>query len=144
MINLPNLKGLHLAGVVSITWWSFSLLFQGILTKYKHMRVLKNKREIQNYAKVRIISLFCYTGVFWCKRRLFPISYKYFTHVGMLQSRYKQCKVEWLSSTWSAFVRYFASSLFAISTTWILVQRRGGGGGMWGLKFLVLKDKVGI
>ena len=43
--------------------------------------------------------------------RMFPISYKHFTHVGMLQSRYKHCKVEWLFSTWSDYVRYFASSI---------------------------------
>ena len=55
------------------------------------MGVLKNKREIQNYEKLREIGLFCYL--------LFPIIYKHFTHVGMLQSRYKQCKVEWLLST---------------------------------------------
>ena len=31
---------------------------------------------------------------FWCNMRVLPISYKHFTHVGVLQSRYKQCKVE--------------------------------------------------
>ena len=36
------------------------------------MRVLKNKREIQNYEKLREIGLFCYL--------LFPIIYKHFTH----------------------------------------------------------------
>ena len=46
--------------------------------------------------------------------RVFPISYKYFTYVEMLQSRYEQCKVEWLLSTWSDYVRYFASSFLAI------------------------------
>ena len=51
------------------------------------MGVLKNKREIQNYEKLRVIGLFCYTRVFWCNMRVFPISYKHFTHVGMLQSR---------------------------------------------------------
>ena len=61
------------------------------------MGVLKNKREIQNYEKLRVIGLFCYTRV-----------YEHFTHVGMLQSRYKQCKTEWLLSTWSGYVRYFA------------------------------------
>ena len=84
---------------------------------YKHMRVLKNKREIQNYEKLQIIGLFWYTRVFWCNMRVFPISYKHFTRLGMLQSRYLQCKVEWLLSTWSDYVRYFASSLFAISTS---------------------------
>ena len=79
------------------------------------MRVLKNKREIQNYKKLRVIGLFCYMWVFWCNTGVFPRSYKHFTHVGMLQS---QCKVEWLLSTWSDYVRYFASSLFAISTTY--------------------------
>ena len=78
------------------------------------MRVLKSKREIQNYDKLRLIGLFCSTRVFWCNMRVFPISYKYFTHVGMLQSRYEQCKVEWLLSTWSDYVRYFASSFLAI------------------------------
>ena len=58
------------------------------------MLVLKNKREIQNYEKLQVIGLFCYTRVFWCNMRVLPISYKHFTHVGVLQSRYKQCKVE--------------------------------------------------
>ena len=30
------------------------------------MRVLKNKRGIENYEKLRVIGLFCYTRVFWC------------------------------------------------------------------------------
>ena len=34
------------------------------------MRVLKNKREIQNYEKLRVMSLFCYTRVFWCNTRV--------------------------------------------------------------------------
>ena len=38
--------------------------------------------------------------------------YKHFAHLGMLQIRYKQCKVEWSLSTWSDYVRYFASSLY--------------------------------
>ena len=29
------------------------------------MRVLKNKREIQNYEKLRVIASFCYTRVFF-------------------------------------------------------------------------------
>ena len=82
------------------------------------MRVLKSKLEIQNYEKFRVISASSATrGFFWCNMRVFPISHKHFTHVRMLQSRYKQCKVEWLFSTWSDYVRYFASSHFAISTT---------------------------
>ena len=85
--------------------------------KYKHMLVLKNKRKVQNYEKLRVVGLFCYTRVFWCNIRMFPISYKHFTHVGILQSRYKQCKVEWLLSTWSDYVWYFASSLSAIIST---------------------------
>ena len=72
------------------------------------MRVLKNKREIQNYEKLRVIASFCFTRVFWCNTRVFPISYEHLTHVGMLQSRYKQCKAKWLLSTWSDYVRYFA------------------------------------
>ena len=48
---------------------------------------------------------------------VFPISYEHFMHVGMLQSRYRQCTTGWLLSTWSDYVRYFAWSLFAISTT---------------------------
>ena len=72
------------------------------------MRVLKNKREIQNYKKLRVIGLFCYMWVFWCNTGVFPRSYKHFTHVGMLQSRYEQCKVEWLLSTWGDYVRFFA------------------------------------
>ena len=82
------------------------------------MRVLKNKREIQNYKKLRVIGLFCYMWIFWCNTGVFPRSYKHFMHVGMLQSRYEQCKVEWLLSTWGDYVRFFASSLFAISTTY--------------------------
>ena len=82
------------------------------------MRVLKNKREIQNYKKLRVIGLFCYMWVFWCNTGVFPRSYKHFTQVGKLQSRYEQCKVEWLWSTWSDYVRFFAPSLFAISTTY--------------------------
>ena len=58
--------------------------------------------------------------------RVFPISYKHFTYVGMLQSRYKQCKVEWLLSTWSDYVPCFASSLFAISTTFKNVDSEKG------------------
>ena len=76
------------------------------------MRVLKNKREIQNYEKLRKIGLFCYTRFFFfffffvtCTMRVFSISYKHFTHVGMLQSLFKQCKVEWLLSTWSDYVQ---------------------------------------
>ena len=76
------------------------------------MRVLKNKREIQNYEKLRVIGLHCYTWVFFSVTCVFPLSYKHFTHVGMLQSRYKQCKAEWLLSTWSDYVQYFASLLF--------------------------------
>ena len=30
------------------------------------MRVLKNKRGSENYEKLRVIGLFCYTRVFWC------------------------------------------------------------------------------
>ena len=133
----------NLAGVVLITWRSFLLkthddfLFQGmlfrlisiasVLKKYKHMCVLKNKREIQNYEKLRVIGLFCYTRVFRCNMRVFLISYKHFIHVGMLQSRYKQCKVEWLLSTWSDYVPCFASSLFAISTTFKNTDSKKGG-----------------
>ena len=73
------------------------------------MRVLKNKREIQNYEKLRKISLFCYTCFFFffvtCNMRVFSISYKHFTHVGMLLSLFKQRKVEWLLSTWSDYVQ---------------------------------------
>ena len=64
------------------------------------MRVLKNKREIQNYKKLRVIDLFCYMWVFWCNTGVFPRSNKHFTLVGMLQSQYERCKVEWLLSTW--------------------------------------------
>ena len=132
----------NLAGVVLITWRSFSLkthddfLFQGmlfrlisiasVLKKYKHMCVLKNKREIQNYEKLRVIGLFCYTRVFRCNMRVFSISYKHFIHVGMLQSRYKQYKVEWLLSTWSDYLPCFASSLFAISTTFKNIDSKKG------------------
>ena len=42
----------------------------------KHIRVLKNKREIKNYEKSRVIGLFCYMWVFRCNMRVFPISYK--------------------------------------------------------------------
>ena len=143
----------NLAGVVFITWRSFSLkthddfLFQGmlfrlisiasVLKKYKHMCVLKNKREIQNYEKLRVIGLFCYTRVFRCNMRVFPISYKHFIHVGMLQSRYKQYKVEWLLSTWSDYFPCFASSLLPfLPLLKILIPRRGKWGGKWGLKFL--------
>ena len=45
-----------------------------------------------------------------------PLLHTHFTHVGMLQSQYNQFKVELLLSTWIDYVRYFASSLFAIST----------------------------
>ena len=56
---------------------------------------------------------------------VFPISYEDFKHVGMLQSRCKQCKAERLLSTWSDdYVRYFVWSLFAISTT----SKNGGDG----------------
>ena len=48
------------------------------------MRVLKNKREIENYEKLRLIGLFCYTRLFWCNMRMFPLSYKHFAHVGIL------------------------------------------------------------
>ena len=48
------------------------------------MRVLKNKRGIENYEKQRVIGLFCYTQVFWCNMRVFLLSYKHFPHVGML------------------------------------------------------------
>ena len=34
------------------------------------MRVLKNTREIENYEKLRLIGLFCYTRVFWCNMRV--------------------------------------------------------------------------
>ena len=72
------------------------------------MRVLKNKREIQNYEKLRVIGLFLlHAGFFWCNMSVFPISYEHLTHVGMLQSRYKQCKAKWLLSTWSDYARYY-------------------------------------
>ena len=48
------------------------------------MRVLKNKRGIENYDKLRVIGLFCYTWVLWCNMRVFPLIYKHFTQVGML------------------------------------------------------------
>ena len=40
-----------------------------------------------------------------CNMRVFSISYKHFTHVGMLLSLFKQRKVEWLLSTWSDYVQ---------------------------------------
>ena len=48
------------------------------------MRVLKNKRGIENYEKLRVIGLFCYTRVFWCNMRVFPLIYQHFTQVGIL------------------------------------------------------------
>ena len=56
-------------------------------------------------------------GFFWCNMSVFPISYEHLTHVGMLQSRSKQCEAKWLLLTWSDYARYFARSLFVISTT---------------------------
>ena len=39
--------------------------------KYRYMRVLKNKREIQNYEKLRGIGLFLLqAGFFWCNMRV--------------------------------------------------------------------------
>ena len=56
---------------------AFSINFYRIRVKiHKRIRVLKNKREIQNYEKLRVIGLFCYTRVFWCDMRVFPISYR--------------------------------------------------------------------
>ena len=54
---------------------------------------------------------------------VFPISYEHFTHVGMLQSRYRQCKTEWLLSTWSDYVRYFAWSLFVVKTSYVITEK---------------------
>ena len=136
----------HVTIIWPVLFWSLDDLpinfYRIRVKKYKHMHLLRNKREIQNYEKFRVIGLFCCTRVFWCNMRVFPIGYKHFTHVGMLQSRYKQCKVEWLLPTWSAYVRHFASSLFAISNTWVLwiVIQRGEGG--WGLK--VLGDRLTV
>ena len=76
------------------------------------MLVLKNKRKVQNYEKLRVVGLFCYTRVFWCNIRMFPISYKHFTHVGILQSRYKQCKVEWLLSIMRDILLHLSLPLF--------------------------------
>ena len=98
------------------------------------MRVLKSKREIQNQEKLRLIGLFCNMRVFWCNMRVFPISYKYFTHVEMLQSRYEQCKVEWLLSTWSDYVRYLLHHSLPFLP--LKYQFREGGQGGWVLKFL--------
>ena len=36
------------------------------------MRVLKNKRENQNYKKLRVIGLFCFTWIFRCNTGVFP------------------------------------------------------------------------
>ena len=46
------------------------------------MRVLKNTREIENYEKLRLIGLFCYTRLFWCNMRMFLLSYKHFSARG--------------------------------------------------------------
>ena len=75
----------------------------------------KGNSKLREIASNRLFLL--HTGFFWCNTRVFPISYEHLTHVGMLQSRYKQCKAKWLLSTWSDYARYFARSLFAISTT---------------------------
>ena len=75
---------------LSISRNAFPVNFYRIrVNKYKHMRVLKNKREIQNYKKLRLIGLFCFKWAFWCNMGVSPRSYKHFTHVGMLQSRYE-------------------------------------------------------
>ena len=51
---------------LSISRNAFPVNFYHIrVNKYKHMRVLKNKREIQNYKKLRVIGLFCYMWFFF-------------------------------------------------------------------------------
>ena len=109
------------------------------VNKYKHMRVLKNKREIQNYKKLRVIGLFCYMWVFWCNTGVFPRCHKHFTRgnaaitVWAVQGRMVMVNLEWLCAIFCfVTICYFYHIL-------ILRGGREGGGG-WGLKFLEIGE----